>query len=372
MRTSLLRSRKAKAFAGLLFLAVAGPMCGSGGGGGGAPPGGGATFSVVAHTPISNQLNVVRTSTIFLTVNGDVDQATLTVGSITLFGNPNLIPVTLSKNPATLQIEVKPTTPLQIGAPHTLNVTATVKTLSGASMVPTSFNFTAANSADTGLPVFGGVTSLTVPTKNSMTVGWTQGTDPAGSPQAALVYDVYLATTAGGHNFSNPPVVTSSAGSASVPLTLLTSNTTYFIVVRCRDQAGNTDANTTALSLKTYVSFSTDIYTPIISTRCITCHVVGGLSEFMDLSLGASDVVVNKWVGIPADPGSMSTQACQASGLTRVVAGQPLNSLVYLKIIPNPQPCGVRMPEDGATTGYLTSGQIQLFLDWITEGASNN
>jgi hypothetical protein len=37
-----------------------------------------------------------------------------------------------------------------------------------------------------------------------------------------------------------------------------------------------------------------------------------------------------------------------------------------------PPPCGVRMPEDGATNGYLGTAQINTIQDWINQGANDN
>jgi hypothetical protein len=369
MMSTWARHRRSKSFLGLLILAVAGPMCGGGGGGGGggAPGGGGATFQVLAHTPVQGAVGIARTATIYVVVNGVVDPATLTSSTVTLMG-VNPIPATFAWNLATSSIEIHPTTPMDQNATHTVNLLAGVKTVGGASLTPSSFSFTTVNSTDTGLPTFGGVTSITGAGTTSMTVNWTAGTDTV-TPAGSLVYDVYLATASSQQNFGNAPVATSAAGATSVVLNLLTPNTTYFVVVRCRDTSQNQDANAAEQSKKTLVSFSTNIYAPIINNICVTCHTPGGISEFMVLSISASDVVTNKWVNINADGGAGPPQMCQASTLKRVLPGDPANSLVYLKISMTTPPCGVQMPEG---LPPLSSAQIQLFFDWITQGALNN
>jgi hypothetical protein len=363
-------SRRALTFVGLLVLAIAGPMCGSGGGGGGGGSGGGgATFQVLSHNPVQGAGGVARTATLFVKVNGNVNPVSLTASTITLTGL-GAIQVDLAWNSVTSSIEITPkaTSPMDKNALHTVNLTAGVMTVGGATLTPTSFTFTTVNSDDTTRPTFGGITSVTGAGTTQVTVNWTQGTDDT-SPQAALKYEVYLAVASNNQDFGTTIPVPNVTGAGSLLVSGLTPNTTYFIIVRCRDQAGNLDANTAQQFKKTLVSFSTNIYTPIVNNICVTCHTPGGISQFMDLSISASDVVTNKWVGIPADTGAGPPQMCQSSGLIRVVAGSPSTSLVYLKISQSSPPCGVQMPE-GLTP--LTSAQQQLFFDWITEGANNN
>jgi len=361
---------------GLALVMAVGPMCGSGGGGGGGAPPAPTTFSVVTNFPAQNTLNVARTQKIYLTVNGVVDPATL-AGNITLIGT-NPIPTTLTWNPVLSQIEIAPLNPfMEQNTIHTVSVNANVKTVGGASMVPKTVTFTTINSADTSVPTFAGATGTVVVDTDTITLSWAAGSDPGGSAVGNLVYDVYLATTTGQINFAVPPVTTSAAGATSVNVDLLASNTNYFFVVRCRDEGGNRDANTTERSGKTRVDFSSDIYDGIVNNpatgRCTTCHRLGGQSEFMRMDLGASDVVVNKWVGVAAAAGTGPSPlpSCGGVGEIRVIANDATNSLVFKKVA-GTQTCGVRMPEDGALNGFLTAPQIQTIADWINQGAPNN
>jgi hypothetical protein len=362
---------------GLALVMAVGPMCGSGGGGGGGVPPAPTTFSVVLNFPGQNALNVARTQTVYLTVNGVVDAATL-AGNVTLIGT-NPIPANLTWNPVLSQIEITPQSPnfMESNVLHTVNVGAGVKTVGGASMVPRTITFTTINSADTSVPTFAGATTATPVDTDTITLSWAAGNDGGGTPVGSLIYDVYLATTTGQINYATPPLATSAAGATSVNVEPLASNTNYFFVVRCRDGAGNRDANTTERSGKTRVAFATDIYNGIINNpatgRCTTCHRLGGQSEFMRMDLGASDVVVNKWVGIAADPGTgpHPLPSCGGLGQIRVIAGDAANSLVWKKVA-GTQPCGLQMPEDGPLNGFLTGAQIQTIADWINQGAPNN
>ncbi|HEY1284693.1 MAG TPA: hypothetical protein VGF04_01275 [Solirubrobacterales bacterium] len=57
-----------------------------------------------------------------------------------------------------------------------------------------------------------------------------------------ILYDVYLATTQGGEDFSTP-TWTTEPGATSFRTPGLPSHGTFYFVVRARDQAGNEDAN---------------------------------------------------------------------------------------------------------------------------------
>jgi hypothetical protein len=57
------------------------------------------------------------------------------------------------------------------------------------------------------------------------------------------------------------------------------------------------------------------------------------------------------------------------SGVSIVVAGDPCNSILVQKVGRTP-PFGSRMPFNGPP--YYTSDEVQVFHDWIAEGAANN
>jgi hypothetical protein len=63
------------------------------------------------------------------------------------------------------------------------------------------------------------------------------------TPRWAIVYDIYQATTAGGEDFS-VPTYTTHRGYTSFDTPPLSTNQSYFFVVRARDLAGNEDSNT--------------------------------------------------------------------------------------------------------------------------------
>jgi hypothetical protein len=164
-------------------------------------------------------------------------------------------------------------------------------------------------------------------------------------------------------------------GTVTTTLTGLSPNTSYSVVVRARDTSNNQDTNVVEMTKKTLVSFSTNIYTPIVNTICIACHAPGQMADFMDLTVGASAVVTTKWVNVnPAAnaSGTLMNSVCGTplpASFKRVVPNDTTNSLVWRKLNDTTPPCGVRMPEGGP---FLSAPQIQLFTDWINQGATNN
>lgn len=73
-------------------------------------------------------------------------------------------------------------------------------------------------------------------------LSWAAASDD-GTPRSGIVYDIYQATTAGGEDFSTP-TYTSAPGATSFTTPLLASDSSWYFVVRARDQAGNQDGNT--------------------------------------------------------------------------------------------------------------------------------
>jgi polyvinyl alcohol dehydrogenase (cytochrome) len=117
----------------------------------------------------------------------------------------------------------------------------------------------------------------------------------------------------------------------------------------------------------------TNVYRTIIAKNCIQsqCHGTTRQGQlFMASQANAyTDLVGAMAAGLCTDPMNTSpTCACGASGKTRVVAGQPDQSLLVDKIGGNPS-CGDRMPPTG---DVLPDDQQKLIKDWISAGANND
>ncbi len=106
---------------------------------------------------------------------------------------------------------------------------------------------------DTTPPKFGGLQQAYACTPGPQRPGqttpfnlsWEAATDDF-TPPSQIVYDVYLANTSGGEDFSDPTWVT-PPGVFGYRTAGLPSHGTFYFVVRARDMAGNEDANTVEL-----------------------------------------------------------------------------------------------------------------------------
>jgi hypothetical protein len=106
-------------------------------------------------------------------------------------------------------------------------------------------------STDHTAPAFGGITSATAVSTTEIQLAWAPATDNI-TPQDQIQYLIYMATTSGGQNFASPSFVT-SAGATSFTVPGLNPNTTYYFIVRAKDEAGNIDTNAVERSATTFV-----------------------------------------------------------------------------------------------------------------------
>jgi hypothetical protein len=97
-------------------------------------------------------------------------------------------------------------------------------------------------SSDVTAPSFGGLVSASPSGSGGIALSWAPATDDF-TPASGIVYDIFLATTPGGEVYT-APTYTSPPGATSYTITGLAPATSYSIVVRARDAAGNEDGNT--------------------------------------------------------------------------------------------------------------------------------
>lgn len=106
------------------------------------------------------------------------------------------------------------------------------------------------------------------------------------------------------------------------------------------------------------------IYNRIIEVRCARCHRPSSVYFSRNsLDMSSADTAYANLVGMPPPVSAMGVE-CGASGTSRVVAGEPEMSLLFLKI--DDPSCGDRMPLNEAP---LCPEEIEAVRQWILDGA---
>lgn len=99
---------------------------------------------------------------------------------------------------------------------------------------------------DAKAPIFNGAILATRPTPTTVNVTWAAASDDS-SPAEKIVYDIALANSSASQDFA-VPAATTEGGATEFTLTGLDANVNYFLIVRARDEAGNSDLNTKEVS----------------------------------------------------------------------------------------------------------------------------
>lgn len=104
-------------------------------------------------------------------------------------------------------------------------------------------------STDSVPPAFGGLVSATATSTTSVELVWAPASDNV-TPQANIQYLIYMATSSGAQTFSAPSFVTPQ-GATSLTVIGLNPSTTYYFVIRAKDERGLIDTNVTEKSATT-------------------------------------------------------------------------------------------------------------------------
>jgi mono/diheme cytochrome c family protein len=105
------------------------------------------------------------------------------------------------------------------------------------------------------------------------------------------------------------------------------------------------------------VSLAADI-APLLTQRCVMCHIAGAAQ-------GGLDLYTNLW-------GAIVSVKSTESALNLVEPGDPEKSYLFLKLTGAQLAAGgsgEQMPFQG---GQLDAGQLELIRSWIAQGAQNN
>ncbi len=114
---------------------------------------------------------------------------------------------------------------------------------------PTTVTVTMVYMGDQTPPTFDGAQTAKVVSSTDIDLTWTAATDDV-TASANIIYMIYISTTPVGENFLTPNYTT-AAGATTYTVTGLNPTTTYYFVVRAKDEAGNVDTNTVERSATT-------------------------------------------------------------------------------------------------------------------------
>ena len=345
---------------GLLLLAA----CGGSDGGGSPtpPPPPPGTLTVSFRSPAPDATGISRTAVVYVRFNKAANATTVNDMTFTLLiGTTLVMGTTVTYNPCNFMAQLVTIAPLATGTTYTANLSSGIQDSGGEALTPDTFSFTTGASTDTTWPTFPlGAEGATPTGTTTIDVNWTAATDDT-DLSSAIVYDVFTSTTSGCFDYSTP-TQTTAAGAVTATVSSLTSNTTYFFVVRAQDTSGNTDQNVIERTAKTNTlisSWGADVW-PVIQANCKSCHTTGSGSAFF-LMTNATVTRAN-WVGVAAT-------CVGASPAMRVVAGDSSLSFVYHKISTPTPTCGVSMPWGQPLLPVAEQNKIR---DWIDQGALNN
>jgi hypothetical protein len=143
---------------------------------------------------------------------------------------------------------------------------------------------------DTVPPTFAGAVSATATGQTTANVSWNVASDNISSA-GDISYEVYVSSTSGGQNFLTWPAVTTPTGASSTTIGGLLPSTTYYLVVRARDLAGNRDSNTVEVSALTMPDVVAPTFAGAVSASVHGTGIVLSWSAASDDFFPASQLV---------------------------------------------------------------------------------
>ncbi len=124
----------------------------------------------------------------------------------------------------------------------------------------------ALNGVDQTAPSFdGSAVTVTGDSPSALLATWAAGSDLV-TDTADLVYSVYVSPTMDPIAPGTPPTLVTAPGATSAVIAGLAAGTTYYVTVRCSDQAGNTLANTISKSGTTLPGNPADVTPPTFTS----------------------------------------------------------------------------------------------------------
>ncbi len=225
---------------------------------------------------------------------------------------------------------------------------------------------------DLDAPLFGGIVSLEPLSPTELRASWKAAMDAVDGSEL-LRYNIYMAVDPGGQDFDEPCVPlaggfcrTSEPGATEMVIGELEPDTTFHVVARAQDTAGNESADTVELSATTLISFQAQVLSILTHpvrgcTIGSTCHA--GNSPRDELNLETYD-------------GLMSGGVSQRLGRRppMIVAGEEIRDdmqsyLLWRTDTTNTNFEGPRMPLGRSP---IPGSQLDTIKRWILQGALDN
>lgn len=195
---------------------------------------------------------------------------------------------------------------------------------------------------------------------------------PAGAAGTGMVMNPTMATGAAGMTTTTPPAgaagMTASAAGTAAPAAGSGTSAAAGSGAAGSGMAAGGAGGMSAGGAATLTRIFEEVIVPGSCNSGGACHRGPGGGK---LDLTDKETAYKSLVGVMAmgmSPPSPMTPNCSASGLMRVKAGDPANSLLVNKLESTMPKCGQQMPPGGP----LDPGQIMLVKDWIMAGAMDD
>ncbi|HEX7897620.1 MAG TPA: Ig-like domain-containing protein [Planctomycetota bacterium] len=194
---------------------------------------------VTFTSPANLDGGVPRQPVIYVRFNKPLKPGSVTEANFVLLNSLSAaIPRDVSYSGCLNEVRIVPDAALTKSAVYQVSLTSLIEATDDTTYAGGFFQFTIGTSDDADRPTFSGATAAGSPTSTSIALTWAAATDATSS----VVFDVFLSTTTGCHDLTDA-FLAGQPGPLGVTVTGLTAATTYFFVVRARDDFGNVDLN---------------------------------------------------------------------------------------------------------------------------------
>jgi hypothetical protein len=150
-------------------------------------------------------------------------------------------------------------------------------------------------------PTFAGAGTVTSTSSTQALVAWTAATDDF-SPASAITYQVCWGTTMAACTSAFGAMLTTAPGATSATLNGLVPSTTYYVVVRARDAAGNVDTNTVVRNGSTSMDSTPPTFNGAVGVTAVYADTVASSGQLTVTWPAATD---DAW-----GPSSLRYQLC--------------------------------------------------------------